>query len=90
MADNRDYASSGNTGNFLYRLEALEDLVEKHDQDLYRGNGKPGITTRILMSEETIGKISSSLEKMVWLLVATFLTVIGFVIEQLVMHGPHA
>lgn len=79
----------GNNGNFLYRLSALEDKVEKHDQDLYRGNGKPGITTRVLMSEETITKISGSLAKLVWLGVATLFTVIGFVVEQTVMRVPH-
>jgi hypothetical protein len=32
-------------------------MIERHDQDLYRGNGKPGLTTRIQMIEQDIRDI---------------------------------
>ena len=32
----------------------VERAVRKHDDDLYHGNGKPGITTRIQVCEEKL------------------------------------
>ena len=32
-------------------------LVYKHDDDLYKGNGKPGITTRLALVESTVDSI---------------------------------
>jgi hypothetical protein len=32
-------------------------MVLRHEQDLYRGNGKPGLTTRVLALEETMKDI---------------------------------
>ena len=40
--------------NVLYRLREIEKLLGKHDQDIYRGNGKPGLVTRILQQEEAM------------------------------------
>ena len=37
-----------------WRIQRLEELVERHDKDMYRGNGKPGITTRMEKVEEAI------------------------------------
>lgn len=85
MTESRDYAD----GNVLYRLSALETKVAKVEKDLYHGNGKPGLTTRIAMSEETVEKIAKNLGRLVWLGVSTLLVIITFVIEQNVMHGPH-
>jgi hypothetical protein len=36
----------------------ISRLVYKHDQDLYFGNGKPGLTTRMLLVENTCKAIS--------------------------------
>jgi hypothetical protein len=33
---------------------SIERLVDKHEQDLYRGNGKPGITNRIESLENAL------------------------------------
>lgn len=92
MADN--YSNRPITLESLnFRLCALEDeykvKVDKHDQDLYRGNGKPGITTRVLMTEETVSSINRNLAKVVWLGAATLMSVLGFIVEQIVVHGPH-
>lgn len=84
MTEHHDYAD----GTILYRLSALEHTVGKHEKDLYHGNGKPGITTRVAMTEETLGKISKHLGRLVWLGVGTLMTVVGFVIEQNILHGP--
>lgn len=89
--------NEGSIGSILQRLSALEkdvaDLEETGSKlftDMYYGNGKPGITTRMAMSEDAIEKIGSNLSKLVWLGLATFFTVIGFVIEQLLTRGPHS
>lgn len=84
MADNNNEEPS--LENVLYRVAALERISEKTVTDLYYGNGKPGLTTRVAMSENAIEKIGSNLSRMVWLAVATFLTVVGFVVEQTLKH----
>lgn len=47
VSEHIEYADLGNTGNLLHRLFAAEKLLEKHETDLYRGNGKPGVTMRL-------------------------------------------
>jgi hypothetical protein len=38
-----------------YRIGGdVRRMVERHDQDLYRGNGKPGLTERMRMAEKEI------------------------------------
>jgi hypothetical protein len=41
----------------------LENLVYQHDQDLYRGNGRPGLTTRVWNVENDIEQIKVREEK---------------------------
>ena len=41
-------------GEIWREIERLCALVERHDKDIYRGNGKPGITTRMEKVEEAI------------------------------------
>ena len=36
------------------RSRNLSDLIEQHDKDLYRGNGKPGLTTRMQIAEDRV------------------------------------
>lgn len=43
--------------------EELRRKVEKHDCDLYYGNGKPGITTRMALAERAIDDNRESSEK---------------------------
>lgn len=66
----------------LEKIKNLEETVENHDQDLYRGNmnGKPGITSRILTNEkdiETVNnivkEIKNDLRKVVWFVLAAVL-----------------
>lgn len=64
----------------LEKIKNLQETVDQHDQDLYRGNGKPGITTRILNNEkdiETVNdivkEIKSDLRKVVWFVLAAVL-----------------
>ena len=57
-------------------------LVYKHDQDLYFGNGKPGLTTRIAVMEHTLEQITRNLTKIVWLIVGGIITgVIAFIVD---------
>ena len=66
-------------------------MVQKHDDDLYRGNGKPGLTTRVAVCEERIDGVKELLEKltanqskMTWLVLATLLTVLGDIFVNVV------
>lgn len=61
-----------------------ERMLEQHDKDLYRGNGKPGVTIRLEKNEDAIKKtedevvgvksdvtqIRSDIRKVAWLVVA--------------------
>lgn len=37
-------------------------MLQKHEQDLYRGNGKPGLTTRMALVEDNVAKIEDSVD----------------------------
>lgn len=52
----------------------LHTMVHRHERDLYRGNGKPGITTRVALLEDIVDKISRNLSKIIWLLVSAIVT----------------
>lgn len=81
--------------NVLYRLREIEKLVGKHDQDIYRGNGKPGLTTRILQQEEAMEQQKEEMDKrdkrdeklknwivsLVFLVLATLFTLIGNLVK---------
>lgn len=54
---------------------SLASMVEKHENDLYRGNGKPGVVTRLALLEETLDKIAANLSKITWLALGTLATV---------------
>lgn len=43
--------------NDNWRITQLEKACERHDRDLYHGNGKPGITTRMEKIEEAMTSI---------------------------------
>lgn len=71
----------------------LAQTVQKHDDDLYRGNGKPGLTTRMAVCEERIDDVKESFDKlmahqsrMTWLALGTLLTVLGDILVNLVKH----
>lgn len=40
-----------------WRISKVEEMARQHDQDLYRGNGKPGLTTRMQRAEDSIETI---------------------------------
>lgn len=61
-------------------------MVDRHDQDMYRGNGKPGITTRIAILEDCVEKISRNLSKIVWIFVSGFVTGIVALIIDIVVR----
>lgn len=47
-----------------YRVNGeVRRMVDRHDQDLYRGNGKPGLTTRMQMAENEIRDICEREER---------------------------
>ena len=36
------------------KLDTMTKLVERHDKDIYRGNGRSGILTRLTVQEDDI------------------------------------
>lgn len=66
-------------------MTTLEASVERHEKDLYYGNGRPGITTRISMNEDMVQRIDRNLSKITWMLLAVLLT--GAV--DVVLRGVH-
>lgn len=66
-------------------------LVEKHENDLYRGNGKPGLTTRMAVAEgrlddhdDVMGKLDKQGTRIIWLLVSVLVTLITLLGTELV------
>jgi hypothetical protein len=37
-----------------WRIQKLEESVDRHERDIYRGNGKPGLTARVEKVEDAI------------------------------------
>lgn len=60
----------------VHNIADLRTLVNRHDQDLYRGNGKPGITTRLQRLEDWMLEYGSDMKWVKRLLVSTLLAVI--------------
>jgi hypothetical protein len=56
-------------GEIWRELKRICDLVERHDKDIYRGNGKPGITTRMEKVEEALGSIKYYFRAIILLLI---------------------
>lgn len=76
-----------------YRDDPYKRMVDRHDQDMYRGDGdNRGITTRMAMVENDIEKVredysemSNNLTWIVRLAVGTFLSAIGSMAVALVL-----
>ena len=69
--------------------EEMVNMLLKHDGDLYRGNGKPGLTTRLFLVEETIKVIKEAFEKMAanWkAIVLMFVATLLSAAANLVLH----
>lgn len=64
-----------------------EEKVEMMYTDMYVGKGKenPSITTRLAIQEDRLESINKNLSKIIWLLVSTFLLVLGDIIAKVVM-----
>ncbi len=62
-----------------------KDIVLRLEKDMYFGNGKPGMTTRMAAQETITEQIASSLKWIVRLLVGTFLSGIAGIIVALVV-----
>lgn len=61
-----------------------DEKVKQIFKDMYFGNGKPGLTTRMETMERTTAKIADSLKWIVRLLVGTLLSVIGATIVAVI------
>jgi hypothetical protein len=74
--------------------ESIASVVRRHDKDLYRGNGKPGLTTRMARQEDAMDAACERLDKsdkrqdrtqsMFWAIILLLLTILGGVITDTV------
>lgn len=64
----------------------LHEAVNRHEKDLYRGNGKPGLTTRMAVVEDAVERIGSNLSKIVWLLIGGFITMLSAVTADIIVR----
>ena len=69
-------------------LEHLTDEFEKlHDFVMIDGGqNNPSLATRVTLTEKTVASISSNLNRMVWLLVGIFVTIIADIAVHSVAH----
>lgn len=79
-------------------LEELSSVVQRHENDLYRGNGKPGLTTRMAVvedrqdtQEDDMNQFRESLDELkrqgnrnFGMLFVSLLSLVGLLILQLV------
>lgn len=79
-------------GGGLYG-ESLHDIVQRHEKDLYRGNGLPGITTRLKSVEDRVTTIEQLLQqkanrsdRKLNILLATTGTLVGAVLLKVIFH----
>lgn len=64
-------------------MEPWQDqMLQEHDRDLYKGNGKPGLTTRMAIAEEAIQRIASNWRAIILMFLATLLSAVA----NLVLH----
>lgn len=66
----------------------IVDLVMQHDKDLYRGNGLPGLTTRMKCVEdeqEVHTQQLKDIKNMFWAIVLLLLTLFGGVVTDVLM-----
>lgn len=74
-------------------MASLADVVTKHDQDLYRGNGKPGLTTRTAVLESEVEAVKQDVTdiktRQAQILVAVLATLGGVVTEIIVKFIVH-
>jgi hypothetical protein len=54
-----------------------EKMLEKHDKDLYHGNGKSALTTRVTVLEDAVQRIASNWKAIVLMFLATLLTAVA-------------
>ncbi len=76
---------------------SIHGLVERHDKDLYRGNGKPGLTTRMQQAEDrmdshedcmdTFDERITGIDKKFWAIILLLLTLLGGVLTDVIMKA---
>jgi len=74
--------------------ESIPTMVFRHEKDLYRGNGKPGLTTRMQQAEDCLDIHTEQIrdtKRMFWAIIVLLLTLLGGVVtdivEKAVTHG---
>ena len=56
--------SSTPNGEVWRELKRLGEYLERHERDIYRGNGLPGLTTRMADAEKSIKTLNQILDEM--------------------------
>ena len=77
--------------------KSLADLVYQHDKDLYIGNGKPGLTTRMHESEKCSERIErdnvvrderiKTIDKKFNVIIMLLITVLAGLVTSMVMES---
>lgn len=66
--------------------DQYRQMVDRHENDLYHGNGKPGITNRLQVIEDDVSRSAEQVEfldKKFWAIILLLLTILGTVIGEL-------
>jgi hypothetical protein len=62
-----------------------QGLIHKIEKDMYHGNGKPGITTRLEVLEGDVLALTvdmTAVKRMFWAVILLLITILGAVISQ--------
>jgi hypothetical protein len=60
-------------------------VIHKIEKDMYHGNGKPGVTTRLEVLEGDVLALTmdmTAVKRMFWAVILLLLTILGAVISQ--------
>lgn len=71
--------------------ETIPSMVLRHEKDLYRGNGKPGLCTRIQTEEDRMDateKRIDGIDKKFGAIIVLLLTILGGVMTSMI-RGAH-
>jgi hypothetical protein len=65
------------------------ELIFQHDRDLYRGNGKPGVTIRLEKIEDRMDSMEKALDRRETkqnIILGAVLSLVGLMIAKYIFH----
>jgi hypothetical protein len=70
-------------------VRELREQVQQHDKDLYRGNGQPGLTTRMAQAEgriTNVEKVQASIDAKFWAIILMLLVTLAGLAVDIAVH----